>query len=52
MNSMDEWIGPGNPVRVIDALVEALNIDWLGFAKAKLERVWLSLNFTPQKDLT
>ena len=32
---MDEWIGTGNPVRVIDALVEALNIDELGFAKAK-----------------
>ena len=36
---MDEWIGTGNPVRVIDALVEALNIDWLGLLKVKLERV-------------
>ena len=52
MNCMDEWIGTGNPVRVIDALVEALNIDELGFAKAKLERVWMSMNFTTQKDLT
>ena len=52
MNCMDEWIGAENPVRLIDALVEALNIDQLGFAKAKLERVWLSLNFTTQKALT
>ena len=51
MNCMDELIGTENPVRVIDALVEALNIDELGFAKGKLERVWLSLNFTTQKDL-
>ena len=32
---MDEWIGAENLVRVIDALVDALRIDELGFAKAK-----------------
>ena len=52
MNCMDGWIGTGNPVRVIDALVEELNVDELGFAKAKLERVWMSMNFTTQKDHT
>ena len=52
MNCMDELIGAENLLRVIDALVEALNIDELGFAKAKLERVWLSMNFTTQKVLT
>ena len=38
MNCMNEWIAAENPVRVIDALVEELKIDELGFAKAKLER--------------
>ena len=52
MNCMDEQIGTGNPVRVIDTLVDAMNIDELGFAKGKLERGWLSLNFTTQKDHT
>ena len=35
MNCMNELIGAENPVRVIDALVDAMNIDELGFAKAK-----------------
>ena len=35
MNCMDEWIAAENPVRVIDALVEELKIDELGFSKAK-----------------
>ena len=41
MNSMDEQIGTENSMRVIDALVEALNINELEYAKAKQERVWL-----------
>ena len=52
MNCMDELIGAENPVQVIDVLVEALNIDEHGFAKAKQEKVWLSLNFTTQIALT
>ena len=34
---MDELIGDENPVRVIDALVKALDIRQLGFAKPKPE---------------
>ena len=36
---MDELIGDENPVRVIDALVSALNIEQLGFVKPKMEYV-------------
>ena len=37
MVCMDELIGDENPVRVIDALVKALNIKQLGFVKPKPE---------------
>ena len=37
MTCMDEMIGEENPVRVIDALVRALNIEQLGFNKPKPE---------------
>ena len=36
---MNELIGEENPVRVIDALVKALNIEQLGFVKPKPEYV-------------
>ena len=39
MQCMDELIGDENPVRVIDALVRALNIEQLGFVKPKMEYV-------------
>ena len=52
MNCMDEWIAAENPVRSVDALVEELKIDQFGFAKGKLERVWLLLIFIKKKDLT
>ena len=39
MLCMDELIGDENPVRVIDALVSALNIEQLGFVKPKMEYV-------------
>ena len=48
---MDEWIGAENPVRLIDALVEALNIDQLGFAKAKPAQDLGGRPSYPPKDL-
>ena len=38
-------------MRIIDALVEELKLDQLGFAKAKLERVWLLVIFIKKQDL-
>jgi transposase len=34
---LDDWIDENNPVRVIDAFVEALNLAELGFAGVKPE---------------
>ena len=48
---MYEWIAVENSVREIDILVEAKNRNELGFAKAKLERVWLLLIFIKKQDL-
>ena len=51
MNCMHEWIGTENPVRVIDALVEKLMIEELGFAKAKPTQDLGGSPSYPPKDL-
>src|SRR5215470_17887944 len=33
--SLDQWVDDSNPVRVIDAFVEALDLDELGFRSAE-----------------
>ena len=40
---LDDWIGENNPVRVIEAFVEALNLAELGFAGVEPEVDWAGL---------
>ena len=36
--SLDDWVDESNPVRVIDAFVDALNVAELGFGGVELRR--------------
>jgi hypothetical protein len=36
--SLDDWVDESNPVRVIDAIVDALNLAKLGFDRVKRRR--------------
>ena len=46
-NSVDEYMGPDNPVRFVDAFVEQLDLQLEAESRRNLEVMWLLRGLTP-----